>query len=68
MTDLYARDLGALSSLQKLRFFPQAIRGGRGARQVADDGRALIDLSGSWAAASLGYGHPDLAEAVSRAI
>lgn len=68
MTDLYTRDQNALSSLQKLRFFPQAIKGGHGARLIADDGRELIDLSGSWAAASLGYGHAALVESVSRAI
>ena len=52
MTDtLYERDAGAIGSLQKLRFFPLAIAGGRGARLVEESGRELIDLSGAWGAA-----------------
>lgn len=65
---LYDRDDAAIGSLQKLRFFPLAIGGGRGARLVEESGRELIDLSGAWGAASLGYGHPAIVEAVSRAI
>ena len=64
----YERDAAALASLQKLRFFPQSVVGGQGARLRADDGRDLIDLSGAWGAASLGYGHPALVEAVTRAV
>lgn len=65
---LYARDGQAIANLQKLRFFPLAIAGGHGARLVEDNGRELIDFSGAWGAASLGYGHPALVEAVSRAV
>lgn len=65
---LYDRDDAAIGSLQKLRFFPLAIGGGKGARLVEESGRELIDLSGAWGAASLGYGHPTIVEAVSRAI
>ncbi|OCP22076.1 MULTISPECIES: aspartate aminotransferase family protein [unclassified Ensifer] len=65
---LYARDGQAIAGLQKLRFFPLAIAGGRGARLMEENGRELIDFSGAWGAASLGYGHPALVEAVSRAV
>ncbi|MCK3777335.1 aminotransferase class III-fold pyridoxal phosphate-dependent enzyme [Ensifer sesbaniae] len=67
MTGLYERDRAAIATLQKLRFFPLAIAGGRGARVVEENGRELIDLSGAWGAASLGYGHPALVEAISGA-
>lgn len=68
MSGLYARDQTALAGLQKLRFFPQAVVGGKGAILRADDGRDLIDLSAAWGAASLGYGHPSLVAAVGAAV
>ncbi len=68
MSGLYARDAVSVAGLQKLRFFPQAVVGGKGAVLRADDGRALIDLSATWGAASLGYGHPALVAAVSAAV
>jgi 4-aminobutyrate aminotransferase len=68
MANLYERDLRALSKLQKLRFFPLAVTGGRGVYLRAEDGRRLIDFSASWGAASLGHGHRDLRAAVDRAL
>lgn len=66
--DLYSRDAAAIGNLQKLRFFPLAIAGGKGARLVEEGGRELLDFSGAWGAASLGYGHPAIVEAVSGAV
>lgn len=68
MSGLYARDTAAIAGLQKLRFFPQAVVGGKGAVLRTDDGREVIDLSAAWGAASLGYGHPALVAAVSGAV
>lgn len=68
LSRLYARDTASVAGLQKLRFFPQAVVGGKGAVLRADDGRELIDLSAAWGAASLGYGHPALVAAVSAVI
>ncbi len=65
---LYARDGQALSRLQNLRFFPLAITSGSGSRVTDADGRQLLDLSAAWGAASLGYGHPALQDAVARAM
>jgi 4-aminobutyrate aminotransferase len=65
---LYRRDGQALSRLQNLRFFPLAITSGSGSRVTDADGRQLLDLSASWGAASLGYGHPALQDAVARAM
>ena len=66
--DLYRRDGAALSRLQNLRFFPLAIAQGRGNELIEPDGRALLDLSATWGAASLGYGHPAIHDAVARAL
>jgi 4-aminobutyrate aminotransferase len=68
MTSLYERDQKALSKLSFLRFFPQAVTGGKGAFLFGDDGRRLLDFSASWGAASLGHSHPALRHAVVRAM
>jgi 4-aminobutyrate aminotransferase len=66
--DLYERDAAAIGSLQKLRFFPSALTGGSGVRVTDQSGRSLLDLSAAWGAAGLGYGHPALVEAVTKAV
>jgi 4-aminobutyrate aminotransferase len=65
---LYARDSQSVAGLQKLRFFPLALEGGRGAYVTDETGRRLLDLSAAWGAASLGYGHPAIVDAVSAAV
>lgn len=65
---LYDRDRDAVSGLEKLRFFPVALTGGEGRDLIEEGGRRLLDLSAGWGAASLGYGHPALREAVTRAL
>lgn len=65
---LYARDMAALSALQKLRFFPLAVARGEGCYLYEADGRQVLDLSASWGAASLGHGHPALRAAVDQAM
>lgn len=62
-----ARDGRLIAGLQKLRFFPLALTGGSGVHVVDETGRKLLDMSAAWGAASLGYGHPAVADAVCRA-
>ncbi|QYX55744.1 aspartate aminotransferase family protein [Roseovarius sp. SCSIO 43702] len=65
---LYDRDRAVISGLEKLRFFPVALVGGEGAHLIEEGGRRLLDLSAGWGAASLGYAHPAIREAVAGAL
>ncbi|MFP5345667.1 MAG: aspartate aminotransferase family protein [Actinomycetes bacterium] len=63
-TSLYEADTASVAAAQRLRFFPLAPVAGRGAVLVERDGRELVDLSASWSAAGVGYGHPRVVAAV----
>lgn len=64
---LVERDARCVAGIEKLRFFPLPVKGGRGSYLIDENGRELLDLSASWGSASLGYGHPAIQEAVARA-
>ena len=66
--DLQKRDAKAIAAIQKLRFSPHSIVAGEGCYLIEEDGRRLLDLSASWGAAGLGYGHPAVVEAVIAAV
>jgi 4-aminobutyrate aminotransferase len=68
LATLWDRDQAAISSLQKLRFFPLALVGGDGAFVIDEAGRRLLDMSAAWGSASLGYGHPAIRAAVNAAL
>jgi 4-aminobutyrate aminotransferase len=65
---LLERDAAVIANIARLRFSPLSLVGGRGNRLVEEGGRTLLDLSASFGAASLGYSHPRLVEAVSTAV
>ena len=66
--DLMTRDARAIADIERIRFFPATTVGGDGSYVIEADGRRVLDFSASWGAASLGYGHPAVAEAVSEAV
>lgn len=67
MPTLYERDEKAIAKLQKLRFFPLALTGGKGSYVFDESGRRLLDLSASWGAVGLGHSHPAIVSALQQA-
>ncbi|MEU8282574.1 aminotransferase class III-fold pyridoxal phosphate-dependent enzyme [Micrococcus luteus] len=64
----YARDERAIAGVERLRFFPLAVRARASARPgtlTAASGRELIDLSASWTAS--GLAHPAIGHAIADA-
>ena len=64
---LLERDAQVIANIGRLRFSPLNAIGGRGSRLIEEGGRELLDMSASWGAASLGYSHPAITNAVTAA-
>ena len=56
--ELIERDAASIAGVEKLRFFPATMASGKGAYLTDLEGRQYIDLTSTWTAAGLGYGHP----------
>jgi len=65
--NLIKRDSNYIAGIEKIRFFPVAPIGGEGCFIIEENGRRLLDFSGSWGAAGLGYNHPAISEAINKA-
>jgi 4-aminobutyrate aminotransferase len=61
--NLEQRERHSVAAASKVRFFPLPVVRGEGRHLVLEDGRRILDFSGTWGAASLGYGHPALVTA-----
>lgn len=68
LESLKDRDASVIADIGRLRFSPLSLIGGQGSRLTEEGGRKVLDLSGSGGAASLGYGHPEIVEAVEKAV
>src|SRR5271169_3912901 len=64
---LRERDAAVIANIGRLRFSPLSLVGGRGNRLIEEGGRELLDLSASFGPAILGYSHPAITQAVTRA-
>jgi 4-aminobutyrate aminotransferase len=64
---LNERDAAVVGRVGKLRFSPLVATRGDGSFLFDEDGRRVLDMSMCAGAAIIGYGHPAVADAVSRA-
>jgi 4-aminobutyrate aminotransferase len=64
---LRERDARVIANIARLRFSPLSLTGGSGNRLIEEGGRQLLDLSASFGPAIVGYSHPAIVEAVTRA-
>jgi len=65
--NLINRDEKVIAGIEKIRFSPIAPIGGDGCYLIEENGRRLLDFSGSWGAAGLGYSNSAITEAITQA-
>ncbi len=60
--DLLSQDAKVISNALKIRFYPMTAASASGTRVIDSAGKSYLDLSAGWAVASIGYGHPRIAQ------
>jgi len=65
--NLINRDEKVIAGIEKIRFSPIAPIGGDGCYLIEENGRRLLDFSGSWGAAGLGYSNSAITETITQA-
>ena len=65
---LEERERKVIAEIQKIRFFPLSVVGGEGCYLIDERGQRILDFSGTWGAATLGYNHPAVGKAVAEAM
>ena len=63
-----SRDRAAIGEPGKLRFHPMVALRGEGPYLIEPGGRRILDFSAGWGAASLGYAHHAVVDAVSHSV
>ena len=66
MSAIFKRDFEAISDAVRLRFYPIAAEGGRGAYIKDITGKEYLDFNAGWAVMNVGYGHPSIIDAVTK--
>lgn len=64
----YDADRATVAGIEHLRFFPLVTERSEGSILYTPSGRALIDFSASWGAASFGHADPRISDAVCAAV
>lgn len=64
---LRERDARVIADIGRLRFSPLSPVGGHGTYLIDEGGRRVLDLSASCCPAVLGYGHPAIIDAITKA-
>jgi len=62
--NILEREDKVLSVANKVRFYPLVAEEAKGCTIVDDVGNEYIDFTGNWAVVNIGYGHPELGEAI----
>lgn len=61
---LLERDQKFVADSLKIRFYPIAIKEGKGSMLVDYNGKEYLDISAGWAVANIGYGNKKMAQAI----